>query len=339
MNSAHYLFIILASGYLLYIAQGILIPLILSIFLWYIIDTMAFGINGLTKKLFKVEHRGLSLTLALLFNTFLIWLIFYIITQNVGTFIAKSPEYSQQLRNLLLSLTTKYDIDAVQIVNNFFNELDLHSLFSSIISSVTGIVKNFGIILLYVLFMFLEQKNWRNKITALEKSSKKKALSKTINNISGRLKIFMLIKTLEGLATGIVGYIIMRLLNIEFAAFWAVLMFILNYIPNIGAIVSCIPPILIALAQYSLGWQFWVATTSLVAMQFIIGNILEPRIMGRNLNLSPLILMLSLLVWGALWGIMGMFLCIPMTVSVLIILAQFPKTKNIAILLSDDGQV
>lgn len=135
------------------------------------------------------------------------------------------------------------------------------------------------------------------------------------------------------------GYILFKALGIDFAAFWAVLLFLFNYIPSIGSIIASIFPIVITIVQYGISYQFGAVAVGLLAIQFIIGNILEPTIMGSRLNLSPLVIIVSLMLWGNLWGLMGMFLCIPLTIAVMIILAQFPSTKNFAIILSGNGEM
>jgi len=117
------------------------------------------------------------------------------------------------------------------------------------------------------------------------------------------------------------------------------LIFFLNFIPNIGAIVATVFPALLALIQFQTWGPFIIITTGLVSLQFIIGNIIEPRFMGKSLNLSTLVIMISLSVWGAIWGILGMFLSVPITVIMMIVFAHFEATKPVAILLSQDGRI
>ncbi len=113
----------------------------------------------------------------------------------------------------------------------------------------------------------------------------------------------------------------------------------LNYIPTIGSLIGVVFPALLTLVQFAALGPFLVVTIGLGLTQFVFGNVLEPRMMGKSLNLSPLIVIVSLAVWGSIWGVTGMFLCVPITVVMMIVLAGFPQTRPIAILLSATGRI
>lgn len=131
----------------------------------------------------------------------------------------------------------------------------------------------------------------------------------------------------------------MKWVGLDFAEFWALLIFFLNYIPNIGAIVATAFPAALALIQFESWWPFLEVTSGIVAIQFFVGNFLEPRLLGKSLNLSPLVILFALALWGAIWGVLGMFLSVPITVMMMIIFAHFDVTRPIAILLSQDGYI
>ncbi len=131
----------------------------------------------------------------------------------------------------------------------------------------------------------------------------------------------------------------MKIVGLDFAEFWALLIFFLNYIPNIGAIVATAFPSLLALIQFQNWLPFIIITSALTTIQFIVGNLIEPRYLGKSLNLSPLVMLIALAVWGAIWGVIGMFLAVPITVMMIIIFAHFEKTRGLAILLSQDGLI
>jgi predicted PurR-regulated permease PerM len=339
LNSAHIMFMAICATAILYFSKSILLPIIFSIFLWYIINTLAFGFSSLSKKVLRFENRSLSLFLAAIFSFGIFAGTIYIISENVGEIAARAPFYNQQLRALSDNFGHIFKIDVREYIDKITKSIDLPQIITPLITAFTNSMASLGLVLIYLLFIFLEQSSWKNKIAALEKINKNKNLSHTLENITHRLKLFMLLKTLSGIVTGIISYIVLKSLNIDFAEFWAVLIFIFNYIPTVGAFISCAPPALLALLQYGMGYQFVTLTSLLIFIQILLGNFIEPRIMGENLNLSPLVILISLVVWGTIWGVAGMFLCIPLTVSILIILAQFKETKKIAILLSSDGKV
>ena len=127
--------------------------------------------------------------------------------------------------------------------------------------------------------------------------------------------------------------------GVDFAAFWALVIFLLNYIPIIGALLGVTFPSLLALVQFESVGPFLVTSLALGAAQFVVSNLIEPRLMGRKLNLSPLVIILSLAFWGMLWGVVGMILCVPIMVILMIICGHFAPTRPIAIMLSSDGEI
>lgn len=131
----------------------------------------------------------------------------------------------------------------------------------------------------------------------------------------------------------------MSLVGLDFAGFWALLIFVLNFIPNIGSLVATILPTLLALVQFDTLVPFMIIGIGVGTTQLIIGNFIEPPLMGRSLNISPLVVLLSLVLWGSMWGIPGMFLCVPITVVLMIILYQFESARWIAVALSKNGNV
>ena len=141
------------------------------------------------------------------------------------------------------------------------------------------------------------------------------------------------------LVTALLSYGLMRIIDLDFAAFWALLVFILNYIPTIGSIVATALPGLLALVQFVEWTPVIVLVVGITIIQQGMGNFVEPNLMGMTLNLSPLVVVMSLILWGLIWGVVGMFLCVPITVIIVIILANFPGTQWVAILLSQNGKV
>jgi len=133
----------------------------------------------------------------------------------------------------------------------------------------------------------------------------------------------------------------MTLLEVDFAGFWALLIFVLNYIPIVGAVTAISLPVILLLVQPDGGGlqKALLALGLLVGAEQTMSSIIEPRLIGRSLNLSPLVILLSLAVWGSIWGFAGMLLAVPITVTVMISLTQFEPTRPIAIFLSDNGEI
>ena len=139
--------------------------------------------------------------------------------------------------------------------------------------------------------------------------------------------------------TGILSYGFLLVVGVDFAGVWGLLIFLLNFIPTVGSIIATIFPALIALAQSDGYTLFFLVLIGIGAFQICIGNILEPRMMGSSFNLSPIVILLNLALWGNIWGIPGMFLCVPFLIIVTIVLSHFPQTRPVAIMLSADGRL
>jgi len=146
------------------------------------------------------------------------------------------------------------------------------------------------------------------------------------------------LKTLISLLTGVLVALSLYLLQAPFPFLWGLLAFLLNFIPNIGSIVAGIPPILVTLFDSGSITKTLMVAVAFIVIQIVVGNFVEPKVLGKGLDLSPLIVLLSLLFWGWLWGIPGMLLSVPLTAALKISMEQFDRTKPLAILLGANPQ-
>ncbi len=168
---------------------------------------------------------------------------------------------------------------------------------------------------------------------------KEQQLRKLLQKISDDVRKYVTIKLIASLSTGILSYTFLMIIGVDFAAFWALLIFMLNFIPTIGSIIATIFPALITLVQFDTIGPFFLVAGGLTGIQILIGNFLEPKFTGSTLNLSPTIILLNLSLWGVIWGIPGMFLCVPFLVISMIVFSNVPQTRAIAVLLSSDGRI
>ena len=180
--------------------------------------------------------------------------------------------------------------------------------------------------------MLLESVNFKDKIAYLE--SQNFVSTQIIDNFAKNLKQYLFIKTLSSFVTGFLITIGVYILHVPYALLWGLLAFVLNYIPTIGSIVAAIPTIFVALAMNDIGVVLWVMGLYLV-VNITIGNIIEPKFLGEGLDISPIVVLFSLLLWSYVFGIGGMFLAVPLTMSIQIALNSNPKTKFIAVMLGN----
>ncbi|MGH6920063.1 MAG: AI-2E family transporter, partial [Geminicoccaceae bacterium] len=219
-------------------------------------------------------------------------------------------------------------------------QISIGSVVTSVAGTLGGLAGSAGIVIVYVVFLLLEQSSFDRKLHALLRDpGRAERLRRLLARIARQIQGYLWVKTLSSLLAGTVSFAIMWTVGVDFAAFWALVIFLLNFIPIIGALLGVTFPSLLALVQFEALGPFLVTSLSLAAAQFVVSNLIEPRLMGRRLNLSPLVIILSLAFWGGLWGVVGMILCIPIMVILMIICGHFAPTRPIAIMLSSDGEI
>ena len=327
--------------YLLFIGKDLLLPLVIAIALWYLINVLARAFSHIAIGGFRFP-MPVCLTASFLTFIFLILALINFLSSTVGDVLDVAPIYQENLTTRLenLSFVDMSEFEGQSLPQLLTTWLDIPSFLTSIASSLTSILASGGLILIYIGFLFLEQGHFTNKITALVADpNKEQDANKIINRIRDDIQKYITIKVITSSLTGILSYIILRIVDVDFAGVWALLIFLLNFIPTIGSIIATIFPALIALAQSDGYTLFLVVLFGIGALQVCIGNILEPRLMGSSFNLSPIIILLNLALWGYIWGIPGMFLCVPFLIIVTIILSHFPQTRPMAIILSSDGRL
>ncbi len=164
-------------------------------------------------------------------------------------------------------------------------------------------------------------------------------ISGIIGRIERSVAKYLGLKALMSLITGALSYVVLLIIGIDSPVFWAFLIFMLNFIPTIGSLVATVFPAIFCLLQFG---EFMLGLMVLLfvgAVQVLVGNVLEPKLMGNSMNLSALVTIIALSFWGSVWGVTGMILSIPITVIMVIVFSQFPTTRPIAILLSERGKI
>jgi predicted PurR-regulated permease PerM len=209
-------------------------------------------------------------------------------------------------------------------------------LVGRMLSGLGGILTNSLLIMLTVIFILLEASSFQHKVRAAF-GDPRGTLSQ-FSKITDAVNNYLAIKTLVSLGTGIIVASWVAILDIDFPVIWGLLAFLLNFIPNLGSIIAAIPPVLLGFIQFGLGRALLVALGYGV-VNVIFGNIVEPKLMGRNLGLSTLVVFLSLVFWGWVWGPVGMLLSVPMTMVVKIALESSPSTHWLSIMLDSESSV
>jgi predicted PurR-regulated permease PerM len=259
---------------------------------------------------------------------------------NIVDVSAAAPAYKANFDILAQKLVTKFHLEKAPNVNEMLKSIEIAPLITKLAGSFTSAIGNVFLVLIYVLFLLLEQGTFSKKIVSLFPNKRKRnSILSILTQTQDDIQTYIWIKTLTSITTGVISYLVLKFVGVDFAGFWAFTIFLLNFIPTVGSIIATVFPALLALIQFGGFFECAVVLIAVGSVQIVVGNFIEPKLMGNTLNLSPLVVMLSLTLWGSIWGIAGMFLSVPITVILLIVFAHFEKTRSLAIMLSGDGNL
>lgn len=311
--------------------SGFLIPLVVAFLVTNVLEAI----------IERLERLGLPLVLAMPLSVSFVLLalagLVLVFMSQFDNFAAAWPRYLERLQALSHSFLSGVDQDALQRVQQKLGELNLTSRLSSAVGSAGGVLLNFLLVLLYAGFLLAERGRIARRLISLGKTGGDRVQAlKTISKISDGIRQYMFVKTVVSLATAALSYIVLKYLGVDFCEFWAVLIFLLNYIPSIGSILGVVFPALLALVQFDTLQPFFIIAIGLTIVQFIIGNVVEPMMMGRSLNLSAFTVIVALTFWSTVWGVAGAFLAVPITAALVILCREVEGWRWVAVLLSNE---
>ncbi len=331
--------LIFIVGWLLVAGRSLLLPFVISLIVWYLINALSLGFQ-------KVSFRGrrlpgwlaFPLSLATFFSvgTF----VFDLVAINLAQLASDAPVYQARLEQVFNQVTSLIKLHDPIELQDLLPEGIVSRMVTAGAGFITTVAGSASLVFIYTLFLLLEQSTFDEKLRRLftdpEKAKTAFALREEINK---SILHYFGIKTAVSIATGLLTSLILTLMGLPYAALFGFIAFILNYIPTIGSLISVIFPSMLAIVYFDTLGPFIIIAAGLGFIQFCIGNLIEPKLMGSSLNLSGLVIMLSLTFWGAIWGAVGMVLCVPLTVLTMIICSKFPSSRPVAVLLSRNGAI
>ncbi len=321
--------------------SGILKPLVIAFLFWFII-------SQLKHSLAKIKIKGKALPslvrgiLAFVIIILVLYLVAELLIINIEGIVASMPEY-------IANLDQQFN-KASSLINNpkyanylqeWLQKLDLSAMATSAIASLSGTVANSAVVIVYVIFFLMEESTTKVKFSKLFPTHGK-AYNKFKRNLAGiNDSIRYYISSMVGISllTAAVSYVILLILGVEYAFLWAFLVFILNFVPYLGPLVSSLLPAVFAVITTGHLMQFVWVFALLEGVQILIGNFIQPMVQGKGTNLGPITVIVSLAIWGMLWGIVGMILAVPITAVLVISCSQIPSTRYLSILLSEKGEI
>lgn len=323
--------------YILYIGASFIIPFVIAL----LISLAIISISTFFEK--KWLNKTVSFIFSLTIFSLIFFVVWYIINSNVQEMIDNADVYQGKLRDLILPLFEYFsglEIDTDKLKDKTLDAINISSALGWILSAITGIVWYLWVIFFYVIFLLLEFRYISGKIKIiLHKVSWKDKVIDMIDHIKRDVRSYFLIKTVISLITAFLSYIVLTVFGVDFALFWALLIFILNFIPTIWSIIAVIFPLVFAFIQFGFTFIFLAIFAGLSSVQVLMWNFIEPRFMGNKLNLSPLVIIIALWFWGMIWWVVGMLLSVPIMVIINIILSNIKATKPLAILMSEKWEI
>lgn len=322
--------VIIIAG--LKVARPVLVPFMVSVFLATLATPAVFY---LTRRRVPV---GLAVTLVMLAGVLLVGGLFALVAGTINALVQAAPAYQQRLLLLVMAAAEQLEVLGVDASPDRLYSLVERGVVMSFLGDtlfgLADLLSNGVLVSLMTVFVLFEATVLPTKIRAAL-NDPQADLSAGLRVVA-RIQTYVVVKTMISLATGLLIGLALQIVGVDFALLWGILAFFLNFIPNIGAIVAAIPPIFLALLQHGAGGAMGTATVyALVGV--IVGNILEPRLMGKSMNLSPLVVFACLVFWGWLWGGVGMLLSVPLTMAIRIMLDGNEFGRPFAILMADSG--
>ena len=326
------------------VAASVVIPLMIAWLLSYICGPVVS----------YLVHKNVPLSLSVFAVLALVIFVCYLggifLISRVSSVLEESPRYLDQLSSIYKDATAGLNVPEDFLAEfNWVEKLGpkLASLSGSVALFMAGFTGNLLLVLIFLVFMLLGKPYFKYKLDRAFPEARATQFTGIMGAISTQIGQYLVIKVAISGITGVLVWLALTLLKVEFALTWGALAFFLNFIPSIGSILASIPPVLLALVQYypsstevASSWMLIPILTAviLLTIQMLMGNVIEPKIMGDNLNLSPVVILLSLVFFGWLWGIIGALLSVPIAAVIKIVCENVEGLKPVSVLMGS-GQV
>ena len=284
-----------------------------------------------------------SLLVVLLSLTLVLVLFGMLVFSSARSFTDALPRYQQRIEEVvdnakesLEQLAEPLEIDVQNLMGDLIQVSTVTAALSSGVGSFFSFLGNIFLVILFMLFILAGTGDLDSKVEVAFSPEVAERIATVVRNISAQVRQYLVTKTLISAATGFLIFLILWILGIDFPLLWGFLAFLLNFIPNIGSLLSVVFPFLLSLLQFDTLTRPIIALVLMEAVQIVMGNVIEPRMMAFSLNLSPLLVLVSLIFWGSLWGILGMVLAVPLTATIKIIFENIEPLRPVAVLMGGE---
>lgn len=324
--------VIFIGGVVLRLAKPVLFPFFLAIFLSFILYPVLDFLNRMH------IPKAFSVIFLLIITFFIIYLLGALFYSSGKAFASEFPKYGQKISSILTTLQQKFKLTSFNWETvDWIGKLDINKIGGFFLSSLGpffSFMSNLFLIFIFLVFILAGRGRTKIKIKNSFDSSRASIIIDVIQNIDSQIQRYLAIKTVVSLITGILATIVLMIFGVDFAIVFGFLTFLLNYIPTVGSVIATLLPLIIAVFQFDTLWTaFWIFLF-LGSIQMTIGSFIEPKLMGKGLGLSPLVVLFFLFFWGWLWGIPGMILAVPMAAIIKIVCSNIPPLSFVGELMS-----
>jgi len=332
--------LIVGSVLILKFFGNLIKPLVVALIIWYLIRILRNVFYGIRIGRFRLP-RWFRTVLSLVIILVILYSIISIIVVNIEQIATRVEHYEARQDGIVETVVQYLGLEELSDdLKDLPSSKELRPFLNGLLNSLTSALGSTFIIIIYLIFILIEEFIFTRKLDIIYKNNEQfEDIKYIINTMNNSIKRYISVKTFASLLTAVLAYLALLLLGVEFPLLWAFIIFVFNFIPYVGSFVATFLPSVFAVLQFNSLTQFIWVFLSIQFCQTLVANGIEPKIMGRSLNLSPLVVLITLTFWGTIWGVLGMIISVPVTSILVIVLAQFKETRNIAILLSETGNI
>lgn len=335
---------VVLAGYICKIGADVMIPLVVAVFMWYLINAIARFFGFAARKYGITLGRLKETILAMLVIGAMLFTVYELVHSNIDAVIAEAPKFQESFSRIAHQIATTIGLDHAptwaEVDGAIGKYIDIGVVIRSFAAMLTAIASKTLLVLFFIAFLMYEQRFFSRKLKyMITDPDAEKRIHGILHTIDVKIQKYIGVKASVSFLDSLLTFGILSAFGVDFAGFWGVMAFFLHFIPYAGSFIAISLPVLITLIQFGDLSTVLMVFASLCISHAFLGHILDPYLMGNNLNLSPIVIITNLAIWGMLWGVPGMFLAIPILAIVTLALSQFETTRPIAILFSKTGVV
>lgn len=331
-------------GYVCLVGRDIIIPFVVAFFLWYLLNavTRFLGLFRIWRG--KPLPRWLRMCLSVAMLTALITVVSVLVRGNIEDVVREAPKFQASFERILADVFARLGVaqepSLAELAALAKEHVNIGKLIAAGAALMTGLAGKTVVIIVFIALLLYEQKFFGMKIRRiLRRRAITMRVHRVLKVVDVKIQRYVGVKAMVSALDSFLTFVILTFYGVDFAVFWGMMAFFLHFIPYAGSFIAISMPVVIALIQFGDLWTCLLVLGTLCFSHAILGHVLDPYLMGNNLNLSPVFIVSSLAVCAMIWGVPGMFLAIPLLAILAITLGQFPQTRPLAVLLSKTGKI